>query len=304
MRLAQTLGAAPWVKVSLAAAAIIILTSTGRPLPVKLTGAAVKMTGAALRRHSPIRIRRQVDQAAWESSNWSGYAVTNGTVSNVSNSWIVPAVNCTIAPDGYSSFWVGIDGFNSNTVEQIGTDSDCVSLDGTQTGVPTYYAWFEFYPQGAFLIEFTRGIQPGDVIVADVRAVGKGTGIYKNTERFTVTIVDVTQNETFSTTSPVPGSKQSSAEWIAEAPCCQTSGAFLPLSNFGTVNFGVDYTTVPYTAFAIINNALAPIGKFGANNIQQITMVTENTPTATKAQPSGLSKDGTSFSVAWFNAGP
>ena len=36
----------------------------------------------------------------------------------------------------YSSFWVGIDGFSSSSVEQMGTDSDVVN------GIPTYYAWY------------------------------------------------------------------------------------------------------------------------------------------------------------------
>ncbi|HUA21453.1 MAG TPA: G1 family glutamic endopeptidase [Bryobacteraceae bacterium] len=241
---------------------------------------------------------------SWESSNWSGYAVTgaNGSVTSVTNSWIVPVVNCSIAPEGYSSFWVGIDGFSSSTVEQIGTDSDCVSLNGTETGIPTYYAWFEFYPQNAYLVEFPRAVQPGDVITASVKASGNGGGRLGG-HRFTVTLTDVTRDETFSTTSSVSGAKQSSAEWIAETPCCESSGSVLPLADFGTVNYGADFTSAANTAYATVGNTTAPIGKFGAN-VQEITMVTDTTPSATMAQPSGLSKDGTSFSVAWANAGP
>ena len=39
-----------------------------------------------------------------------------------------------------SAFWVGLDGYSSTSVEQLGTDSDCVS------GKPSYYAWYEMYP--------------------------------------------------------------------------------------------------------------------------------------------------------------
>ena len=49
------------------------------------------------------------------------------------------------APAGgfpYSSFWVGIDGYSSSSVEQLGTDSDCAG------NTPDYYAWWEMYPAG------------------------------------------------------------------------------------------------------------------------------------------------------------
>ena len=69
-------------------------------------------------------------------------------------SWIVPPVTCPSTPSQYSSFWVGIDGDNSNTVEQTGTDSDC------STGTPNYYAWFEFYPQPGYYAPIT--VHAGD----------------------------------------------------------------------------------------------------------------------------------------------
>lgn len=98
-------------------------------------------------RHDPIHIRaRHGNQVT--SSNWSGYAVTgaDGSVTNAKGSWVVPYVNCGATPTAYASFWVGIDGYSSNTVEQIGTDSDC------QNGSPSYYAWFEFYPHASFTV--------------------------------------------------------------------------------------------------------------------------------------------------------
>jgi hypothetical protein len=61
------------------------------------------------------------------STNWSGYAVTGGRYTSVSASWTQPAVNCSVTPTGWSSFWVGLDGDTSNTVEQTGTEADCSS---------------------------------------------------------------------------------------------------------------------------------------------------------------------------------
>src|SRR5437899_2952963 len=71
------------------------------------------------------------------STNWSGFAVTGSGVTDAKGSWIVPSVTCSSSTT-YSSYWVGIDGYSSNTVEQTGTDSDCSSGHGV------YYAWYEF----------------------------------------------------------------------------------------------------------------------------------------------------------------
>src|SRR5262249_4255909 len=158
------------------------------------------------------------------STNWSGFAVnaTAGAVSHVHGSWNVPKVSHTNS--GYSSFWVGIDGFSSNTVEQIGTDSDYVG------GLEHYYAWYEMYPAGSKTITkdnlgnaFT--VTPGDTINADVS--------YSNSA-FDLTITNASTNQTFSTTQTSSSASRSSAEWIAEAP---SAGTILPLANFGTVNF-------------------------------------------------------------------
>jgi len=76
------------------------------------------------------------------STNWSAYAVTGGSgaFTDAKGSWVQPAVTCSRRQTAYSSFWVGLDGANSNSVEQLGTDSDC------SRGTPTYYAWWRCSP--------------------------------------------------------------------------------------------------------------------------------------------------------------
>ncbi|MBI3859901.1 MAG: peptidase A4 [Thaumarchaeota archaeon] len=230
--------------------------------------------------------RSNVRAGNFSSTNWSGYAVTGstGSVTDVKGSWIVPAIQgeCT-STNQYSSFWVGIDGFNSGTVEQTGTDSDC------QGGLPTYYAWYEFYPHPAFYA--IQNIHPGDVITAEVKVSGR---------TFIVTITDVTTGQTFSKNARLNSAQKSSAEWIAEAP--SSSGGILPLANFGTVKFGLDYTGISSTNFATVGGVTQKISGFGAN-VQTITMVSQSGG-AVKAQPSALSPDGTSFTVAWKSSGP
>src|SRR5438046_6649382 len=63
----------------------------------------------------------RVHDGSFQSTNWSGYAVTgaSGSVSDAKGSWTVPAIQGSCpSTNQYSSFWVGIDGFSSGTVEQ------------------------------------------------------------------------------------------------------------------------------------------------------------------------------------------
>jgi hypothetical protein len=220
------------------------------------------------------------------SQNWSGYAVTGptGSVSDVTGSWVVPAVTCATGETSYAAFWIGIDGDASRTVEQIRTDADC------QQGVPTYYAWFEFFPFLPRLIT-TVPVAPGDVIAAEVRYEA-------TTHTFTLALMNITQQVPFTVARPFPA-RRTSAEWIAEAPA--GGGGVLPLANFGTVAYGADLTGIGATNTATINGTTGPIASFGPA-VQPITMISPST--AVKAQPSGLSDDGTSFAITWVSPGP
>ncbi len=245
------------------------------------TGAASSSAGSSLPLIAP-----HVWAGRSSSLNWAGYAVTGsaGSVSDIRGSWIVPSIQGSCpSTNQYSSFWVGIDGFNSNTVEQTGTDSDC------RSGAPTYYAWYEFYPHPSKVISRVT-VHPGDVISAEVLYSGG---------RFTVTIRDTTTGASYSTSAKVSSAQRSSAEWIAEAP--SSTGGILPLADFGTVSFGADATGVASTCTATVGGVTGTIGSFGSG-VQSISMVTSSG--ALKAQPSALSTDGTSFSVAWESAGP
>lgn len=216
-----------------------------------------------------------------DSTNWSGYAVTGTSFTKALGSWTIPSVNCSKTPNTYSSFWVGIDGWTSSTVEQTGTDSDC---NGT---TPSYYAWYEFYPNPSFLISSVP-VSPGNVMSASVTYNGS---------TFTITITNESTGKTYSKSARVRRAARTSAEWIAEAPCCTSSGGILPLADFGTVDFGQDYTGVNGTNDATDSSVSGPIGAFG-NNIFESVMVNGSTG-ALEAQPSNLTSDGTSFTVTW-----
>lgn len=198
------------------------------------------------------------------SSNWSGYATTGGHYTSVAGSWTQPSASCSAGQTAYSSFWVGIDGDTTNTVEQTGTDADCSS------GTPTYYAWYEMYPK--FPVNLSNPVKPGDSISASVTVSGSGS--------FTLTISDSTQHWTFTTKQTSKKARLGSAEWIAEAP--SGSGGVLPLANFGTVKF---------------SSCTANGAGIGSNpNVDEIVMQTSGG--VVKAQPSSLS-GGNAFSVVW-----
>jgi hypothetical protein len=198
------------------------------------------------------------------STNWAGYSATGSRFTSVSASWKQPAVSCTAAT-AYSSFWVGLDGDGSSTVEQTGTDADCSS------GKPVYYAWYEMYPK--FPTNLSMAVRAGDTMSASVTADGKGS--------FTLTIRNVTTGVSFTTTQRLKRARLASAEVIAEAP--SSSGGVLPLANFGTVGFSA----------AMVNGQ--PIGSFSPDRINMVSGST------TKAATSTLS-GGTAFSVVWKHA--
>ncbi|MGO9109494.1 MAG: G1 family glutamic endopeptidase [Thermoguttaceae bacterium] len=218
--------------------------------------------------------------SAVTSSNWSGYAVTTGAgaVTDVKGSWIEPTLHSPSAANTYSAFWVGIDGYSSGTVEQIGTD-----LDTNASGKAVYYAWYEMYPSSP--VNLSMKINPGDQISAEVK--------YTGSNKFTLTLTDVTTNTTFSTSQTLKSAKLSSAEWIAEAP--SSSRGVLPLADFGAVSFSGASATISGTTGPIDNKS------WPSGNPISITMVGSS---GTEAYPSSLvDSAGTSaFSVSFAGA--
>jgi hypothetical protein len=243
-------------------------------------------TGKMLpRHHGLIRDLTDHGDGTATSTNWSGYAALGSSFEWAKGSWIVPTATCTgVKQDQYASFWVGLDGYSSTTVEQTGTDSDC---DGA---TPTYYAWYEFYPKGSFEITSVP-IKPGDVISATV-------SYNSSTEKFVIKITDETTGKSFAKAEAVSGAVRSSAEWITEAPCCTAGGGFLPLSDFGTVSFGKDSTGVAATNWAKDSSTQGAIGSFPAVDVIEINKIASHSSPQT-SDCSALSTDQTSFTCTW-----
>ncbi|HZD12961.1 MAG TPA: G1 family glutamic endopeptidase, partial [Candidatus Binatus sp.] len=157
-------------------------------------------------------------------------------------------------------------------------------------GVPSYSAWYEFFPKGAMTIH-SMTVNPGDTMFGEVSASSSG--------QFNLTLVDLTTSHSFTKLGKVKGAQLSSAEWIAEAPSSSTG--ILPLANFGRVYFGQDLTGVAGTCETRVNGVTGTIGAFRSHAVQ-ITMLSRNL--TVKAGTSPLSPDTSSFIVQWFYSGP
>jgi hypothetical protein len=226
--------------------------------------AAVQPGGVA--RHLVVPFGTHGHTAA-TSSNWSGYAASGsaGSFTSVSASWTEPATKCSSGSQ-YSAFWVGLDGYSSQTVEQTGSESDC---NGSR---PVYSAWWEMYPGGSH--NFSNMVKPGDKFSASVTYAGGSS--YK------LTISDSTENWSHSLTKTLASGKRSSAEVIIEAPCCTAGGGILPLADFGKA---------PFTS-SMVNGS--PIGNASPT---KITMASGSTKKDSISALSG----GTNFTATWLH---
>jgi Peptidase A4 family len=216
-----------------------------------------------------------VFHSAASSSNWAGYAVTGSTFTDVKGTWVQPEVTCpSNGQSSYAAFWVGLGGFagGNGGLEQTGTESDC------HNGQPSYSAWYELLPDTSVSVPVT--VSPGDTVSAEV-SVDNGV--------VTLTLTDVTNNQTYSTQATPSLLDNASAEWIAEAPSqCfdHTRCSPLPLADFGTVDFSGSSTTA--------NGHVGTI-----SDASWSATVINLGGSAGAAVPDTLSSDGSGFDVAF-----
>lgn len=261
----------PVATLGLALGSFVLAAGAASASPVShhpATSQAFKPGGIMIRPGGVAREIGHGKNATATSTNWSGYAVTgaNGAFHSVSASWTQPTATCSSRRSQFASFWVGLDGFNSNSVEQTGTDSDCNGR------TPTYYGWYEMFP--AFPVNFSNPVRPGDAMSASVTFSGSST--------FTLVLHDATQGWTQTITQNQTGLARSSAEVITEAP--SSNSGVLPLANFGTIHY---------------STSSANGTSLGTQNPTEITMV--NNSGAAKDSTSSISSGG-AFSNTWIRS--
>ena len=231
-----------------------------------------------------------------QSTNWFGYnagALERGTLFNsVTADWMVPTASQHKAGEGESSAtWLGIGGgcldagcgINDATLIQTGTEQD---VDAS--GHATYSAWWELVPVPAVTIS-NMNVSPGDHIHASVAEAAP------NSELWTITLKDVTKNQSFSTTVPY-ASTHSTAEWIEETPLMIGSG--------GTGQASLPNLTKAQFTGATVNGASAKLAT--AEELQLIDSSGQviGTPSAPNAQANGFAACAWATSCALTTAAP
>lgn len=214
------------------------------------------------------------------SRNWCGYvgvsssSIKKNSVSAVYGSWVVPSLKYS-KNNRYSSIWVGIDGFTSKTVEQIGTGHDFIN------GKAYHYAWFAMYPRRGYYI-YHFPVHPGDIISARVEYVGNDV--------FILSIINNTR-EVYTTIptrhTKLANTQRSSANWIVDA---LYSTHILPLSHFTRIGF--------FDCSAIVNGIHGPINNISWQNISLKMVKRDKT---VKAKPSDILSDPGAFFVDWHH---
>jgi hypothetical protein len=203
------------------------------------------------------------------SSNWSGYAASDGTFTSVTATWTVPTVSPSAG--GADATWVGIGGLTTNDLIQAGTQA---MVDGG--GTVEYSSWIEMLPQSSRTVPLT--VSAGDSVTV---AITQQSG-----NDWLIQMKNNTTKGTYSVTVQY-ASSNSSAEWVQEAP--SVGRGLVSLDQFGTVQFS--------GASAVRDGKAMSLSALGA---KAITMI--NGQGQAIAQPSTISGDGSSFTVARTDA--
>jgi hypothetical protein len=215
------------------------------------------------------------------SRNWDGYITYTSSestdFSTVAASWIQPTVTCE-AKNAWTVFWIGLDGWFNDTVEQGGTEAQCGAVNGS----PVYSMWWEMYPTNS--IQTVLVINPGDEITASVKFATA-------TSVFTIKVTDVTTGKSFTRREQCASGltcDRSSADVITEDVGRYSGSGYFPLADYGTMGYSK----------AKVTNAADESGSISASDWLNAS-VTESAGTTTYATVTPLSGHGSSFDTVW-----
>jgi hypothetical protein len=199
-----------------------------------------------------------------KSYNWAGYTVNGNNFTSVTGTWNIPNISSSPSPSADAT-WVGIGGVTTQDLIQAGTQA----ID--QNGQIQYQAWYETLPQNSQTLPLT--VNAGDSISASITQ--------QNAGQWLINLRDNTSGQNYQTTVQY-NSSLSSAEWIEEMP--MAGNGFIPLDNFGTVNFSGATTVENSQTLTAAQADAQPMSMLNSNN-QDL------------ADASALGSDGASFSV-------
>ena len=251
------------------------------------------------------------------NTTWSGYVVSPESghqMTTVSASWVQTAVSCP-KPNAWTLFWDGFDGWNeigTPTVEQGGSSAQCNSGQGVD-----YEAWWEMYPTNDVQTVFP--ISVGDHITSSVT-------FSSTDDSYTVSVTDTstTPHKSFVVVASVTGNsytialnggvaspptsfsggqyggvlcspgapcRNSSAEWVVEAPAGDGGGLY-PLARFRPTVF----------TSASATDDQGDQGSITANGWLSTALDLTTVSGTTEATVTALKNQGHSFRVKWSPA--
>jgi hypothetical protein len=201
-------------------------------------GITAASASAALKSHGQRLHLAPLHSNTNKSSNWFGYnqgALEQGgkLFNSITGTWTVPTATQHVKGKAESSSdWIGIGGgcidagctVTDSTLIQTGTEQDVAS-----NGKASYSAWWEVIPAPSITISMK--VAPGDHMQASIAEAVPFSNVW------TITLKDVTRNETFTQTVPY-SSTHATAEWIEETPLIiGTNAGFAALPNLTSPAF-------------------------------------------------------------------
>jgi Peptidase A4 family len=223
---------------------------------------------------SPTRpMRKGPAITASGSEGWTGFvdaADANVQLRYVVSNFTIPTVTCT-SSSSKASFWVGLDGWTDDTLEQVGISTDC------HLGQPAYEAWYEMYPRGT---DYEFYVYPGDSIAMSVY-YDYSTGVYS------LSLDDKTQDLSFNQAAVCPSGST-----------CNNSSAEVILEANGGTNLS-RFTPVTFTDSGVTSRD----GTHGAFDTAYLWNLRDAIMTGSNGQPlaylSGTSNSGENFSLTY-----
>jgi Peptidase A4 family len=161
------------------------------------------------------------------SNNWAGAVLVGSGFTSVTGTVVVPQPQSPPGGDGVTEYsaaaWVGIDGDTcESAILQTGVDFNI------QGGVPSYDAWFEWYPAVSYSFDgFSFGA--GDSIEITVTASSTTSGVA------TLTNLGTGQSVSHTFENQDAALCLTNAEWIVED--ASNGYSLIPFADFTTVTF-------------------------------------------------------------------
>ncbi len=245
LRAAAIAGAA-----SMAAGVLALAPACGGGAAAASGSVSVSLSSTTPPPDGPVTLVSRVleqDDAFTVSQNWAGYVIQPGQdVDAVSGEWTVPTLDCQQTPNALDSVWAGIggDGAANGNLLQTGVADRC------SNGAQQDQAWWELYPVND-QVNFGLSVSPGDEMETSVYLDQSGQWVTRIDDlttgwsgwMFAGGTYGIEQDGSGSFTaegssSYISYAGGSTVEWVVEGPgLVKTGSAFLPLADFGTVQF-------------------------------------------------------------------